>query len=368
MMRRYFAILTILLLVYSCSSSDTDPSGGSTDNFDRSTLLANVADNMAKPVFADLKAKLEDLKTKFDSFNSTPNTTTFTAVKTSWLNAYKVWQYAAIFEIGKAEELQFVNHFNIYPVTVADVDNNISTGTYDLNSTNNHDAQGFPALDYLFFGVAATETDIIAKYTTDANASNYKKYVNDVIAKMTDIATEISDDWNGSYREDFVSNSGNTATSALNKFVNDFIFHYEKRLRANKFGIPVGNFSAAPLPEKVEAFYAKQYSKELALDALAAVNNVFSGRAYGSSATGASFQTYLNSLSKSTLSTSITNQFESARTQINTLSASLYEQINTNNQPVLMAYDELQKAVVLLKVDMLQAFNVSVDFVDADGD
>ena len=32
------------------------------------------------------------------------------------------------------------------------------------------------------------------------------------------------------------------------------------------------------------------------------------------------------------------------------------------------AYDELQKAVVLLKVDMLQAFNVNVDYVDADGD
>ena len=32
------------------------------------------------------------------------------------------------------------------------------------------------------------------------------------------------------------------------------------------------------------------------------------------------------------------------------------------------AYDELQKVVVLLKVSMLQAFNVNVDYVDADGD
>ncbi len=35
---------------------------------------------------------------------------------------------------------------------------------------------------------------------------------------------------------------------------------------------------------------------------------------------------------------------------------------------MLTAYDELQKAVVLLKVDMLQALNIQVDFVDADGD
>ena len=35
---------------------------------------------------------------------------------------------------------------------------------------------------------------------------------------------------------------------------------------------------------------------------------------------------------------------------------------------MLAAYDELQANVVLLKVDMFQALNIKVDFVDADGD
>jgi hypothetical protein len=55
-------------------------------------------------------------------------------------------------------------------------------------------------------------------------------------------------------------------------------------------------------------------------------------------------------------------------TQIETLENSFATQIDTDNTAMTMAYDELQKAVVLLKVDMLQAFNVSVDYVDADGD
>jgi hypothetical protein len=33
-----------------------------------------------------------------------------------------------------------------------------------------------------------------------------------------------------------------------------------------------------------------------------------------------------------------------------------------------LTYDVLQKVVILLKVDMLQAFNINVDYVDADGD
>jgi hypothetical protein len=53
---------------------------------------------------------------------------------------------------------------------------------------------------------------------------------------------------------------------------------------------------------------------------------------------------------------------------VQTLENSFATQINTNNTEMTRSYDELQIAVVLLKVDMLQAFNISVDYVDADGD
>ena len=184
---------------------------------------------------------------------------------------------------------------------------------------------------------------------------------------MSTVASDIVVDWEGSYRAQFISSTSNTATSALNKLVNDFIFYYEKRLRANKFGIPGGVFSNTALPEKVEAFYKKDLSKKFALQGLKSVQDVFSGNGYiGTS--GASFKSYLVSLDKSTLATDIENQFNLAKTQIETLDDNFFNQVSSNNTEMLKAYDELQKAVVLLKVDMLQAFNVSVDFVDADGD
>ena len=43
-------------------------------------------------------------------------------------------------------------------------------------------------------------------------------------------------------------------------------------------------------------------------------------------------------------------------------------QINVENIKINNSYDALKTVVVLLKVDMLQAFNISVDYVDADGD
>lgn len=367
MFKKIIPLLLLAITIYACSSSSSD-NVVPTDNFDRKAMLTNLAENIIVPSFQEFNNKLIVLKGKVEAFNNAPSTLTLNDVRTAWYQAYKAWQWVEMFNIGKAEELAFVNHFNIYPVTVADIESNVSNGGYDLAHPNNHDAQGFPALDYLLYGVAADDTAIVGKYATDANAAKYKAYLTDVITKMSEVMTAIVNDWNGGYKDTFANNSGNTATSSLNKMVNDFIYYYEKGLRANKIGTPAGNFSATPLPEKVEGFYKKTSSKDFTLEALTAAQNFFNGTKFNAASSGSSFKSYLQALSKGDLVTKINNQFGLAKTQINTLNANFYEQINTNNTEMLKAYDELQKAVVLLKVDMLQAFNVNVDYVDADGD
>ena len=47
---------------------------------------------------------------------------------------------------------------------------------------------------------------------------------------------------------------------------------------------------------------------------------------------------------------------------------SFISQINSDNSKMLLTYDAIQAVVVLLKVDMLQAFSINVDYQDADGD
>jgi hypothetical protein len=220
----------------------------------------------------------------------------------------------------------------------------------------------------MIHGIATDDAAIIEKYTTDAQAVNYKAYLTDVATKIDDITGAVVDDWNGTYRDSFVSNVGNSATSSLNKLVNDFIYYYEKGLRANKVGIPAGNFSATSLPMKVEAYYKGTISKELLQEAVSAVENFFKGKAYTSSSEGAGFKSYLAFLNRSDLVSQIEAQLGVAKTQINSLDANFYTQITTNNTEMTKAYDDLQKVVVMFKVDMLQAFSVSVDYIDADGD
>ncbi|AUC84118.1 peptidase M75 superfamily protein [Polaribacter sp. ALD11] len=366
MFKNFLILFILVITIYACSSSEKGEPAV-TDSFDRSAMLVNIADNIIIPAYEDFSTKMNALKTTGETFTANPNQVNLDDLRASWLIAYKAWQHVEMFNIGKAEEIQFSFYMNIYPLTVKDVEDNITNGSYDLTSVNNHDAQGFPALDYLLYGVADTDATILEKYTTATNNDNYKKYITAVLNQMNTLTTSVVSDFKAQ-RNTFIASTQNTATSVVNQLINDYIFYYEKGLRANKFGIPVGVFSSTPLPEKVEGFYKNDVSKELALEALTAVKNLFEGKYYASSTVGLGFKDYLIKLNRTDIATSITNQFNLATTEINKLDKSFSIQINTDNTAMTKSFDELQKAVVLLKVDMLQAFNINVDYVDADGD
>ena len=68
------------------------------------------------------------------------------------------------------------------------------------------------------------------------------------------------------------------------------------------------------------------------------------------------------------LSEKINSQLEKIQTKISELNTNFSEQVNQENLKMLIAYDVIQANVVFLKVDMLQVLNISVDYVDADGD
>jgi predicted lipoprotein len=366
MFRRFLILFISIVTLHACSSSE-EIVPTITDSFDRNALLVNIADNIIIPAYEDFSSKMETLNIVGETFTKTPNQSNLEALRSSWFAAYKVWQHIEMFDIGKAEELQFKFYMNIYPVTVSDIEDNIASGSYDLNSVNNQDAQGFPALDYLLYGLADTDTAILEKYTNAENNDNYKIYITAVLNQMHTLTASVVSDFK-TQKGAFVASTENTATSSFNKLINDYIFYYEKGLRANKFGIPSGIFSKTALPQKVEGRYKNNISKELALEALIAVQSLFEGRHYNGLTTGIGFKDYLIRLERIDIASLTLNQFKIATTQIQSLADSFAAQINSDNTEMTRSYDELQKAVISLKVDMLQAFNINVDYVDADGD
>jgi predicted lipoprotein len=367
MLRKLFLITFIAIFTCACDSNNSEPKVDG-DGFDREALLINMADNIIIPAYQDLDSKLSNLVTAKNTYTTTVSQSNLSNLRAAWLEAYKTWQHVEMFNIGKAEEVQYFYQMNIYPTNSTEIEENIASQSYDLGHVNNYDAVGFPAIDYLLNGLADNDDAILEKYTTDANAEKYRIYLSNLIDRMQELTETVLTDWEGSYRDTFVSSTSNTSSSSVNNFVNDFIFYFEKGLRANKIGIPAGVYSTNPLADKVEAVYYKTASKDLTLEALSAVQDVFNGKHYQNTTTGEGLKSYLMSLDRADLANSINDQFDVARAKIQTMDANFATQIATDNTKMTQSFDALQTAVVLLKVDMLAALRINIDYVDGDGD
>mgnify|MGYP001164973313 CR=1 FL=1 len=359
--------LAISLFFISCDPNDNTDNDNNLDLYNRADILLNWADNIIIPAYESFHSSLLSLNEDIISFIENPTIELLESVSDSWFNAYKLWQHVEMFDIGYAEVINYKGKMNIYPTDIDLINQNIIDQNYDLNNNNNFDSRGFPAMDYMLHGLAQDENSIIDVYLSN---SEYSNYLVAIINAMMDNTNLVIDDWD-SFRSEFINSIDNTATSALNKMTNDFIYYFEKGFRANKIGIPAGIFSNDVIPSSVEAFYKADVSKVLAIEALMATKNFFQGKHFNSDVFSPSLESYLDALvvsSNNNLSETILLQFLDAENTLNQLDDNFITQIETNNMQMLLAYDAIQQLVVSFKVDMLQSLSISVDYVDADGD
>ena len=370
-----FFLLSIfsVFLIIACSS-ESDENQNQVADFDRSSILKNYADNIIIPRYNNFKSDLDALKTVVDEFASTPNSENFDKVHNQWFKAYKTWQHVEMFNIGKAEQIMYFNTINTYPVDELRINENINSKRYDLSNANDWSSQGLSGIDYMLHGIEDNKEKIIQKYVDD---TNYGDYLKNLLVIMTNNTDDIVQDW-PTYKDTFVQSSGNSNSSSLNMITNDFVYYFEKGLRANKIGIPAGVYSGGnTLPSKVEAYYSSKnsfqdISKDLAKEAVIASENLFLGKS-SNGVNGPSLKTYLDyiynsDVNKENLSPIISSNFQKAKEEIDLLDSNFINQTNNDKRKMLNAFDKLQVIVVNTKTDMLSLLSIQVDYIDADGD
>ena len=398
---RHYKILSILVISFlilsiACSKSDDDDSStsgitynqsqteeinqedssqgteddqsGNDNSFDRVKMMTFITEEIILPSYDNLNSSLTELKESYELFKINITEHNLEELRNKWLNSYKLWQHVEMYNIGKSMEDYLIFRSNIYPVDTVRVNQNIDNGEYDLENPNNYAAQGFPTMDYLLYGIDNDPVKVIDHYKENNKVMNY---LGALIEDLAANVKTVNDDWN-QVKNEFVNSVDNTASSNLNMMVNDFIYYYEKGFRANKFGIPAGVFSGGALPDRVEGFYSKNFSKVFALEAMTSIKKFFNGESYkDDNSEGLGLKSYLDFVEKGKeelLSDKINAQLIDAEKSINDLDNNLSGQIESDLIKVLKTYDKIQTAVVLLKVDMLQALNIAVDYADADGD
>ena len=373
--RSAFTVAFTIILI-SCGNGGGEPSPAD-NNKDRQAILTHWVDNIVVPSYANFSEVFDVMIQKAGAFTASPDETSLLEFRNAWADAYVQWQTVELFEFGSADKYTLRNFFNIYPADVQGIAANINDPSASLDVPASYARQGFPALDYLLNGVATGDAAILAAYTTDADAAKRLAYLDRLTTRMNTLLDNVTSEWAGTYRDTFINKTGLDIGSSMGLAVNAYVLYYERYVRSGKIGIPSGaaiGSTGVPLPEKVEAYYKRDLSFDLARTAHNAARDFFNGVAIGTGTEGPSLQSYLDALgskdpaSNTLLSNMINEQFDVISAELNQLSPDFVAQIETDNQAMADTYAAMQKLVRMLKVDMTSAMSITITYTDNDGD
>lgn len=352
-------------------SCEGDSGNTNEDNFDVSTILTNVADNIVAQRYDALRDAASELKLATVAFNASPDAINLSAVQNKLKAAYQAWQLNSVSNFGYSSSNGLRGIMNTFPTDTTEIKTIFAASSPNYAQASYIDATGFPGLDYAFFG--SNNTEVLERFTTHANAQGAKDYILAIATGIFDHATAAFNFWendeNG-FKSSFKSNTSKAAGSDFSNVVNEFVWDVEF-MKNYQLSYPAGKYTLdIPRPELAESFYGK-FNIDLYKEHLIALKAFYKGEDdQGANRKG--FDDYLIELGTekngTALNTLILDQFDLIETKINLMSGDLNNAVNT--QPLLITelFNENKLLVSYFKVDMCAAFGVQITYTDNDGD
>lgn len=381
-----------LLIIQSCKKSGcTDPEAlnynidaQKDDNsclyedYDKLSLLTNLADNYIIPSLDAYKSKIVTLNIHVDSFITNPSISNLTLIRTNWEDALLNWQDIGFLDFGPSEYILLRKQTNTFPIDTTELNNSITLADWNLGYVSSYDSKGLQALDYLLFKPGHTDNELITYFQNNENARNYLKALTEDLNQNINYVTN---EWI-TYREDFINDfevttsnlSTNSQGSSISNIINALCLHYEFYVRRGKVGLPLGvfnGFSQLELPELVECYYSGKSTQNL-VRSVNSLRKYVTGSSYLNNDNGLGLDDYMDFVNaeqnSQQLSTVIDNQFLTIFEELNNINGPLSEEIINNKSQITQTYQELQQLVPYMKVDMTSALGVLITYQDNDGD
>tara|TARA_B100001287_G_scaffold46716_1_gene35783 strand:- start:3197 stop:4384 length:1188 start_codon:yes stop_codon:yes gene_type:complete len=389
---KFIYVFTTLFIIQSCKKSGcTDPEAlnynidaQKDDNsclyedYDKLSLLTNLADNYIIPSLDAYKSKIVTLNIHVDSFITNPSISNLTLIRTNWEDALLNWQDIGFLDFGPSEYILLRKQTNTFPIDTTELNNSITLADWNLEYTSSYDSKGLQALDYLLFKPGHTDNELITYFQNNENARNYLKALSEDLNQNINY---VSDQWI-TYREDFINDfevttsnlSTNSQGSSISNIINALCLHYEFYVRRGKVGLPLGvfnGFSQLELPELVECYYSGKSTQNL-VRSINSLRKYVTGSSYLNNDNGLGLDDYMDFVNaeqnSQQLSTVIDNQFLTILEELNNINGPLSEEIINNKSQITQTYQELQQLVPYMKVDMTSALGVLITYQDNDGD
>lgn len=355
------AATAICIVGFSGCNDDDDDKEPSAASFDKEAMLQNIGENVIIQAYRDFSTEFSDLEQKAATFDADRSASNLLSFQDQFKVAYTSWQRCKTFEFGPAADVTLRSAVNVFPTDTAQINDNISTGTYNLETAQNADAIGMPAIDYVLFRYGKGSSAAIMMEDEDLD------YIIANLQLIREKLDQVIEGWTGSndYLSQFSSNTTASVGSPIGNLVNEINYDFEL-IKNAKIGIPLGKKTlGVAQPEKVEALYSG-ISVALAIENLDGIENAFKG------GSGSGLDDYLDALdaryNDQKLSEAIIDGFADAREALNAINGELDDAIQNDPSTVDQAHTAIQNLVVLLKTDMPSQLGVQITYQDNDGD
>ena len=320
-------------------------------------LLANQVNGLIIPTYENYKSQTVSLVSAVESFITNSNSSTLATARTAYLEAYIAYQASAVHNYYATANLDLVNTTNLYPIDLGVLAELIENESYNFNVLAQHRANGFPAIDYLLYGL----DDPVTTFSTESKTANFLLELVKSIDQKADLLIER---WTGNLRENFIGNGGVELGSSISVQLNESLIYYEDHVRENKIGIPIGKAGPNDTPfdpdaTKIEAYYQAQrdgddhISLSLLRAAVEEMEDIYLGRAEDGS-DGIGYEDLLLAREQESLDADIKDQYQA-----------IYDAIDNRSFITGDAslYHSIQELVTLYKSDLFPVLNIQ----DADG-
>jgi uncharacterized protein len=383
--KAFFLLLFVLITLGSCQKRGcTDPNAINYDasvkqednsceyqTFDKKALLTNLANNYIIPSINNYQNNIIILDSLIELFTQNPSEQALVNTREAWVNTLLSWQDISFLDFGPAKFIILKEQTNTFPVDTLLIENNVSSGSWNLEYNSNYDAKGLQALDYLLNKRGYSDHELVTFLTSSENSKNY---LNDISNDLLSNINNLSSEW-ATYKDNFINDfETNSQGSSISSIVNALCLHYEFYIRRGKIGLPLGafnGFTQQEMPELVESYHYGQ-SLPFCKRAIKSLNKFINGVSFSNEENGIGLDDYMNTVNaeynQEPLSTLIDNQFNEIISELNNLNDPFSNEVINNKSEVQAVYQKMQQLVPLIKVDMTSALGVLITYQDNDGD
>ncbi|XOV92611.1 MAG: imelysin family protein [Bacteroidota bacterium] len=356
-MKRFVIVCFSTLVVSSCNGPKTQE----IDNYDRTLILRNVADQIIIPNYEDFQSSLESLESSKEGFLNSPTSESLQLLRNAWFDARLSWKACEAFDFGPIETMALSTSVDLFPISTSGIEESIVNydGSENYLIALGSNKKGFATLEYLLFH--DTEANVLAAFED----ANHKAFLGLLIGDLLKISEMVLTGWD-EYYESFVNDGGNDSGASMTLLSNEMIVLIEK-IKNFKVAVPLGLLGdGTPAPEKAEAYYSEK-SLELIIENLEVIKDIFTGK------DGNGFDDYLNELgiadeNNELLSDRIEAQIEVCIALTREFSLPLNQAVTDDRSPVEALFAQLQILTVMVKSDMMSQLGLIVTFSDNDGD